>query len=55
MSLADIIRVFIPSSVRIAVGLWAINAASHNETALRIFLTALYGKVPGKIGLTKNH
>lgn len=55
MALADIIRMVIPSRLRIAVGIWAINLASHREIILRVFLTVLYGKTPGKIGLTKTH
>lgn len=55
MTVADVIRIFVPSNLRIAVGLKAISLASHNETTLKIFLAMLYGTLPGKIGLTKTH
>lgn len=55
MSLVDIIRAIVPSQLRIAVGLKAINLASHNTTTLRLFLATLHGKYPSNIGLTKNN
>jgi len=55
MALADVIRKVIPHKLRISVGVWAINMASHNWSLLKAYLTILHGKPPGNMGLVGGH
>lgn len=53
MTLIDIIRIFVPSKLRITLGVWSINLASHYWVTLKAYLTILHGKPPINMGLTK--
>ena len=55
MALVDVIRMVIPHKLRISVGVWAINMASHNWSLLKLYLFILHGKHPENMGLTGNH
>ena len=55
MALVDVIRMVIPHKLRISVGVWAINMASHNWSLLKLYLSILHGKHPKNMGLIGNH